>query len=85
MPWWQRGFRTPTGLTPGESHGFRRAENQIDARESELSFYGQVMGFEPPGDPEAGAVARRELTAGRTADAEHKSRARTPWGPGPAS
>jgi dipeptidyl aminopeptidase/acylaminoacyl peptidase len=36
---------------PGESHGFRRAENIIDSRESELSFYGQVMGFEPPGIP----------------------------------
>jgi dipeptidyl aminopeptidase/acylaminoacyl peptidase len=39
----------------GESHGFRRSETQIDAREAELSFYGQVLGFEPPG------VARLEL------------------------
>lgn len=37
---------------PGESHGFRRAENLIDARESELSFYGQVLGFDTPGIPE---------------------------------
>jgi dipeptidyl aminopeptidase/acylaminoacyl peptidase len=36
---------------PGESHGFRRAENLIDAKESELSFYGQVMGFDPPDVP----------------------------------
>ena len=35
----------------GESHGFRRAETIIDAIESELSFYGQVLGFEPPGVP----------------------------------
>jgi dipeptidyl aminopeptidase/acylaminoacyl peptidase len=35
----------------GESHGFRRAETQIDARESELSFYGQVLGFQTPGIP----------------------------------
>jgi dipeptidyl aminopeptidase/acylaminoacyl peptidase len=35
----------------GESHGFRRADTIIDARQSELSFYGQVMGFEPPGVP----------------------------------
>ncbi|MCW2521848.1 MAG: putative secreted prolyl oligopeptidase [Frankiales bacterium] len=35
----------------GESHGFRRAETIVNARESELSFYGQVMGFEPPGVP----------------------------------
>ena len=35
----------------GESHGFRRAETQINATESALSFYGQVFGFEPPGIP----------------------------------
>jgi dipeptidyl aminopeptidase/acylaminoacyl peptidase len=35
----------------GESHGFRRAENQIAAREAELSFYGQVLGFETPDVP----------------------------------
>lgn len=33
----------------GESHGFRKLETQVNARESELSFYGQVMGFTPPG------------------------------------
>ncbi|HEX8094270.1 S9 family peptidase [Jatrophihabitans sp.] len=35
----------------GESHGFRRAESLIGAREAELSFYGQVLGFETPGIP----------------------------------
>jgi dipeptidyl aminopeptidase/acylaminoacyl peptidase len=35
----------------GESHGFRQLETIVDARESELSFYGQVMGFVPPGIP----------------------------------
>ena len=35
----------------GESHGFRRAETIIDATQSELSFYGQVLGFEPPDVP----------------------------------
>ena len=35
----------------GEQHGFRKAENIITSHESELSFYGQVMGFEPPGIP----------------------------------
>ncbi len=40
----------------GESHGFRRRETIIDALESSLSFYGQVMGFEPPG------VSRLELS-----------------------
>ena len=36
---------------PGEQHGFRKAESIIAATEAELSFYGQVMGFEPPGVP----------------------------------
>jgi dipeptidyl aminopeptidase/acylaminoacyl peptidase len=31
----------------GESHGFRKAETIIDSRQAELSFYGQVFGFEP--------------------------------------
>jgi dipeptidyl aminopeptidase/acylaminoacyl peptidase len=35
----------------GESHGFRRSETIIDALESSLSFYGQVLGFDPPGVP----------------------------------
>ena len=34
---------------PGESHGFRKAENIIASYEAELSFYGQILGFEPPG------------------------------------
>ncbi|WGW12975.1 prolyl oligopeptidase family serine peptidase [Saxibacter everestensis] len=36
---------------PGESHGFRKAENIISSREAELSFYGQVMGFVPADIP----------------------------------
>ena len=35
----------------GEQHGFRRRETVIAALEAELSFYGQVFGFEPPGVP----------------------------------
>ena len=35
----------------GEQHGFRRAETMARALECELSFYGQVWGFEPPGVP----------------------------------
>lgn len=35
-----------------ESHGFREAASQIQAREAELSFYGQVFGFTPPEVPE---------------------------------
>lgn len=32
---------------PGEQHGFRKAANIIRAHESELYFYGRVLGFEP--------------------------------------
>ena len=38
-------------LFEGEQHGLRKAESIIAATEAELSFYGQVMGFEPPGVP----------------------------------
>ena len=37
---------------PGEQHGFRKAENIKRAIEAELSFYGQVFGFEPADDIE---------------------------------
>jgi dipeptidyl aminopeptidase/acylaminoacyl peptidase len=35
----------------GEQHGFRRAETIAAALEAELSFLGQVLGFEPPDVP----------------------------------
>jgi dipeptidyl aminopeptidase/acylaminoacyl peptidase len=35
----------------GEQHGFRKAETIIAALEAELSFYGQLFGFTPPGVP----------------------------------
>ena len=35
----------------GESHGFRGAEAVTTAIEAELSFYGQILGFTPPGVP----------------------------------
>ncbi|MCZ3390237.1 MAG: prolyl oligopeptidase family serine peptidase [Actinomycetia bacterium] len=38
-------------LFAGEQHGFRKAESNITALESELSFYGQVLGFTPPDVP----------------------------------
>jgi dipeptidyl aminopeptidase/acylaminoacyl peptidase len=37
-------------LFPGEQHGFRRAENIVRSLEAELSFYAQILRFEP-GDP----------------------------------
>jgi dipeptidyl aminopeptidase/acylaminoacyl peptidase len=35
----------------GESHGFRRADTLITCLESELAFYGQILGFHPPNVP----------------------------------
>jgi dipeptidyl aminopeptidase/acylaminoacyl peptidase len=35
----------------GEQHGFRMASTIQAALEAELSFYGQVFGFTPPGVP----------------------------------
>ena len=43
----------------GEQHGFRRAENVAAALEGELSFYGQVFGFEP--DIEGDGIVVRGL------------------------
>lgn len=36
-------------LFAGEQHGFRKAENVATALAAEMSFYGQVLGFTPPG------------------------------------
>jgi dipeptidyl aminopeptidase/acylaminoacyl peptidase len=42
----------------GEQHGFRKSASIIASHEAELSFYGRVFGFEPPGVP------RLELSTG---------------------
>lgn len=46
----ERGVPYAYLLFPGEGHGFRKAENIVRSLEAELSFYAQVLGFEP-GDP----------------------------------
>ncbi|MBA2381616.1 MAG: S9 family peptidase [Chloroflexi bacterium] len=50
---WERHLPHAYVLFPGEDHGFRSAANIIASFEAELSFYGQVFGFEPadPIDP----------------------------------
>src|SRR6201993_4600565 len=45
------GIPSPYITSAGESHGFRKAENIVASMEAELSFYGQIMGFVPPGIP----------------------------------
>lgn len=44
-----RGLRHAYLAFEGEGHGFRRAETIVASLESELSFLGQVFGFEPVG------------------------------------
>ncbi|WP_419947184.1 S9 family peptidase [Candidatus Poriferisodalis sp.] len=46
-------------LFEGEGHGFRRGPNIVAALEAELSFLGQVLGFDPAGD-----IARVEVRTG---------------------
>jgi len=55
----------------GESHGFRKAESIIASLEAELSFYGQILGFTPPGVPPvkltSGKAASGRAASGRAA------------------
>ena len=51
-----KGIRHAYLAFEGEQHGFRKAENVIASLEAELSFYGQVFGFTPPGVPAARTV-----------------------------
>lgn len=44
-----KGIRHAYLAFEGEQHGFRQAANVIAALEAELSFYGQILGFTPPG------------------------------------
>ena len=45
-----RGLPVALLTFAGEGHGFRMAETITRTLEAELSFYGQVFGFEPAGD-----------------------------------
>jgi dienelactone hydrolase len=53
-----RGVPHSLIVFPEESHGFRAAGAQIATLEAELSFLGQILGFDTPG------VARLELVTG---------------------
>lgn len=46
----RKGKPVAIRLFAGEGHGFRASENQRAAHEAELSFYGQVFGFDPADD-----------------------------------
>ncbi len=47
----------------GESHWFRKAETIATTLEAELSFYGQLLGFTPPGIPELALTAGPDRNA----------------------
>lgn len=47
-----RGVPHAMILFQGEAHGFRSADTIVKALEAELSFYGQVLGFDPADDVE---------------------------------
>jgi dipeptidyl aminopeptidase/acylaminoacyl peptidase len=46
-----RGVRHALVIFPEESHGFRAAEAQIATLEAQLSFMGQILGFDTPDVP----------------------------------
>jgi len=48
----ERGVPHAMILFQGEAHGFRSADTIVKAFGAELSFYGQVLGFDPAGDLE---------------------------------
>jgi len=57
----RRGVPHAYLLFEGEGHGFRQAKHIVAAREAELSFYGQILGFEPAGDVPRLAIANLEV------------------------
>jgi len=69
------GIRHALLTFKGESHGFRRTETIIAALEAELSFYGQVLGFTPPGIPQL-TLTEPKQAAGRARPAQETPAAR---------
>ena len=48
----------------GEQHGFRQAETIVAVADAELSFYGQVLGFDTPGVGEPVKIVHGESLEG---------------------
>ena len=80
------GIRHALLTFKGESHGFRRAETIIAALEAELSFYGQVLGFTPPGIPQLPLTEPGKAAEAMAAQegAGQEGAVRGPAGAGPA-
>lgn len=66
---WEKHLPHAYLLFAGEDHGFRAAENIIRSFEAELSFYGQIFGFEPADPIEPIVVEFLEPAAGGVAGA----------------
>jgi dipeptidyl aminopeptidase/acylaminoacyl peptidase len=81
------GIRHALLTFKGESHGFRRTETIITALEAELSFYGQVLGFTPPGIPQLSLTEPRQLAQGPVTaqGADTAQRGDVSLGPGQAA
>jgi dipeptidyl aminopeptidase/acylaminoacyl peptidase len=75
------GIRHALLTFKGESHGFRRTETIIAALEAELSFYGQVLEFTPPGIPQLGLTEPRQVAQ----EAVAAQQGEVPLGPGQAA
>jgi dipeptidyl aminopeptidase/acylaminoacyl peptidase len=67
---WEKRLPHAYLLFPGEDHGFRIAANIVRSFEAELSFYGQVLGFEPADDIEPVKVEFLESAGEATAAGE---------------
>ena len=63
-----KGVPTAYVAFEGESHGFRKAENQIASREAELYFYARVLGLEPADELPGIAIDNLATESGSTAD-----------------
>jgi dipeptidyl aminopeptidase/acylaminoacyl peptidase len=66
---WEKHIPHAYLLFPGEDHGFRAAKNIIRSFEAELSFYGQIFGFQPADPIEPIVVQFLEPTRGGVAGA----------------
>ena len=72
----RKGIPHAYPLFEGEQHGFRKAETVVVALLAELFFYGQVLGFTPPGGATTGASPQpaREALGGRSARTQRLGR-----------
>jgi dipeptidyl aminopeptidase/acylaminoacyl peptidase len=75
---WERRLPHAYILFAGEDHGFRSAANLVRSFEAELSFYGQVFGFEPAGAIEPVTVEFLDGASDGSVGAESRPRGTTP-------